>query len=175
MRLRSPSTRQSYGLCRRTKAIGGCSNSDLSKQDKGTFRAALELSSAGSAIILFLPLLASKHREGISTRQRRRPTANSCRPPRPHQTCWLIVPPGLRLAAPSVMKQPLDADRFTVLAFPAPDPTRSVVVLPGQWAAAALDTKRPVPALLFTLRPMRASLGLSTDERSGRFSDGSWS
>ena len=42
----------------------GCSNSNLSKQDKGTFGAALELSSAGSVIILFLPLLASKHRQG---------------------------------------------------------------------------------------------------------------
>ncbi len=31
----------------------GCSNSDLSKQDKGTFRVSLKLSSAGSAIILF--------------------------------------------------------------------------------------------------------------------------
>lgn len=32
----------------------GCSNSNLSRQDKGTFRAASKLSSADPAIILFL-------------------------------------------------------------------------------------------------------------------------
>ena len=43
------------------RQIEGCSNSNLSKQDKGTFRGCPKLSSAGSAIILFLPLSPSHH------------------------------------------------------------------------------------------------------------------
>jgi hypothetical protein len=54
------------------------------------------------------------------------------------------------LTVASVTKRPLDADRLTAREFPVPDPTRSVVVLLGHRAAAALLTKRPDPAERFT-------------------------
>jgi hypothetical protein len=69
-----------------------------------------------------------------------------------------MVPPGFRFAAASVTNCPVAAERFTAVVFEVPVPTRSVVVLLGQRAAAAAETKRPDPALLFTVLPMRASL-----------------
>ena len=49
---------------------------------------------------------------------------------------------------------PLEADRCTVVLLLVPDPTRSVVVLLGHLAAAALLTKRPDEAERLTERPM---------------------
>lgn len=71
------------------------------------------------------------------------------------------MPPGFRSAVAPVTKRPVDADRFTLLALPAPEPTRSVVVLAGQRAAVALLTNRPELALRFTLFAMLSSLDLS--------------
>lgn len=62
------------------------------------------------------------------------------------QIRWLIVPLGLGLAVDSVTNRAVDAERCTVVELLVPDPTRSVVVFPGQRSAAALETKRPVDA-----------------------------
>lgn len=62
------------------------------------------------------------------------------------QIRWLIVPLGLGLAVDSVTNRAVDAERCTVVELLVPDPTRSVVVFPGQRSAAALEIKRPVDA-----------------------------
>lgn len=63
-------------------------------------------------------------------------------PPHPYstQTRWEIVPPGSPSARRCVTNFPDAALRFTARPLPVPLPTRSVVVLPGQRAAAALLT-----------------------------------
>lgn len=61
-----------------------------------------------------------------------------------------MVPPGLRPAADWVTNWPLEADRWTVVEFLVPDPTRSVVVFPGHRATVAFETKRPLLADRFT-------------------------
>ena len=75
------------------------------------------------------------------------------------QTCWVIVPPGLRRAVALVTNRPVAADRFTLRLFPVPEPTRSVVVVRGDRAAVAFVTKRPVRALRLTDRAMVSSSG----------------
>lgn len=71
-------------------------------------------------------------------------------PPNTSHTCWVIVPPGLRRAVPSVTNRPVDAERDTAWLLLVPEPTRSVVVVRGDRVAAALVTKRPVRALRLT-------------------------
>lgn len=71
-----------------------------------------------------------------------------------------MVPPGLRFAAASVTKRPVDADRLTVRLLLVPLPTRSVVVFAGHLATVALLTKRPLPALRLTVLAMRSSSDL---------------
>ena len=73
------------------------------------------------------------------------------------QTCWVMVPPGLRRTVASVTNRPVDAERLTLRLFPVPAPTRSVVVVRGDRAAVALVTKRPVRALRLTDRAMVSS------------------
>lgn len=73
------------------------------------------------------------------------------------QTCWVMVPPGLRRTVASVTNRPVDAERLTLRLFPVPAPTRSVVVVRGDLAAVALVTKRPVRALRLTDRAMVSS------------------
>ncbi len=64
-----------------------------------------------------------------------------------------MVPFGLLRAWLAGTNCPVAALRVTERLFDVPDPTRSVVVLLGHRAAAALLTNRPVPALRLTVRP----------------------
>lgn len=50
------------------------------------------------------------------------------------------------MAVDSVTNRPDEAERCTVVELLVPEPTGSVVVLPGQRAVVAFDTKRPVVA-----------------------------
>lgn len=61
-----------------------------------------------------------------------------------------MVPPGFRFAVEDDTNRPEDAERDTDRLLPVPDPTRSVVVLPGQRATVDLLTNRPVFADLLT-------------------------
>lgn len=58
-----------------------------------------------------------------------------------------MVPPGSLLPREVGTKRPVAAERVTVRLLLVPDPTRSVVVLLGQRAAADFGTKRPEAAL----------------------------
>jgi hypothetical protein len=62
--------------------------------------------------------------------------------------------PGFAAAFFAVTNSPVAAERWTVLELLVPVPTRSVVVLLGQRAAAALLTKRPDAADRLTLLPI---------------------
>jgi hypothetical protein len=62
------------------------------------------------------------------------------------------------LAVDFVTNLPVPAERLTVVLFEVPRPTFSVVVVLGFRRAVELFTKRPVLALLLTLRAITAHL-----------------
>jgi hypothetical protein len=65
-----------------------------------------------------------------------------------------MVVSGWRWAVDSLTKCPVMVDRFTVVSFDVPRPTFSVEVVLGLRRAVEALTKRPVEALLLTVRPM---------------------
>jgi hypothetical protein len=83
-----------------------------------------------------------------------------------------MVDSGCLAAVEALTNLPVDALRWTARLLLVPRPTRSVVVRPGDRAAAVLDTNRPVLALRLTLRP-RAITGTSLSTDDGRLSPSS--
>jgi hypothetical protein len=65
-----------------------------------------------------------------------------------------MVVSGWRWAVDSLTNGPVIVDRLTVVSFDVPRPTFSVEVVRGLRSAVEALTKRPVEALLLTLRPM---------------------